>query len=202
MINWTRVGMPLPAGKTNINQGTLTINNLSPADNGFYDCVATNVMGTKKKRINLAVQVHRSGLYWRHRLTLYIPDAINGCFGNWALIQVCIKSAIYICLSKKRELLWQLPNGNWAFGICISLILHLFRPLNFCKTSAINFSWLLQSLKRYWKQSLLQYSGLLGAKGFYYWRDANGELGINAFNMEFTNVQCFAWMWPPNNRFP
>ena len=64
MINWTRVGIPLPAGKTNINQGTLTINNLSPADNGFYDCVATsNVMGTKKKRINLAVQVHRSGLY-------------------------------------------------------------------------------------------------------------------------------------------
>ena len=71
MINWTRVGMPLPAGKTNINQGTLTIINLSPADNGFYDCVATNVMGTKKKRINLAVQVHRSGLY-RHRLTPYI----------------------------------------------------------------------------------------------------------------------------------
>ncbi|CAH3029201.1 unnamed protein product [Porites evermanni] len=60
MINWTRVGMPLPAGKTNINQGTLTINNLSPADNGFYDCVATNVMGTKKKRINLAVQVRPS----------------------------------------------------------------------------------------------------------------------------------------------
>ena len=76
MINWTRVGMPLPAGKTNINQGTLTIINLSPADNGFYDCVATNVMGTKKKRINLAVQVHRSGLY-RHRLTLYIPNSIK-----------------------------------------------------------------------------------------------------------------------------
>ena len=61
-ITWTRVGMPLPAGKTSINQGTLTINNLSPADNSFYDCVATNIMGTKKKRINLAVQV-RSGLY-------------------------------------------------------------------------------------------------------------------------------------------
>ena len=62
-ITWTRAVMPLPAGKTSINQGTLTINNLSPADNGFYDCVATNIMGTKKKRINLAVQVHRSGLY-------------------------------------------------------------------------------------------------------------------------------------------
>ena len=42
--------MPLPAGKTAINQGTLTINNLSPADNGFYDCVATNIMGAKKKK--------------------------------------------------------------------------------------------------------------------------------------------------------
>ena len=62
-VTWTRVGMPLPAGKTTINQGTLTIKNLSPADNGFYDCVATNIMGTKKKRLNLAVQVHRSGLY-------------------------------------------------------------------------------------------------------------------------------------------
>ncbi|CAH3166284.1 unnamed protein product, partial [Porites lobata] len=59
-VTWTRAAMPLAAGKTSINQGTLTINNLSPADNGFYDCVATNVMGTKKKRINLAVQV-RSG---------------------------------------------------------------------------------------------------------------------------------------------
>ena len=110
MINWTRVGMPLPAGKTNINQGTLTINNLSPADNGFYDCVATNVMGTKKKRINLAVQVHRSGLY--------IPDSIKGCFGNWALIQVCIKSAIYICLSKKESCFgyWRMAIGHSAFA--------------------------------------------------------------------------------------
>ena len=61
-VTWTRAAMPLSAGKTTVNQGTLTINNLSPADNGFYDCVATDIMGTKKKRINLAVQV-RSGLY-------------------------------------------------------------------------------------------------------------------------------------------
>ena len=77
--------MPLPAGKTSISQGTLTINNLSPADNGFYDCVATSIMGRKKKRINLAVQVPRSGLYWRHLLTMHIPDLIKGCFGNWTL---------------------------------------------------------------------------------------------------------------------
>ena len=83
-VTWTRAAMPLPAGKTTINEGTLTISYLSPADNGFYDCVATNIMGTKKKRLNLAVQVHRSGLYWRHRLTLYIPDSMKGCFGHWA----------------------------------------------------------------------------------------------------------------------
>ena len=41
--------MPLPAGKTSASQGTLTINNLSPDENGFYDCVATNIMGTTKK---------------------------------------------------------------------------------------------------------------------------------------------------------
>ena len=33
----------------------------------------------------------------------------------------------------------------------------------------------------------MQYTGLLGAKGVYYWRCANNELGINAF-MEFTNA--------------
>ena len=56
VVTLTRVGMPLPAGKTKINQGTLTINNLIPADNGLYDCVATNIIGTKKARVNVAVQ--------------------------------------------------------------------------------------------------------------------------------------------------
>ncbi|CAH3166248.1 unnamed protein product, partial [Porites lobata] len=47
-INWTIAAMPLHAGRTSINQGTFTINNLSPNDSGFYECVATNVMGTKR----------------------------------------------------------------------------------------------------------------------------------------------------------
>ncbi|XP_073251059.1 uncharacterized protein [Porites lutea] len=58
-INWTRAAMPLHAGRTSINQGTFTINNLSPDDSGFYECVATNIMGTKKTRINVAVQGRR-----------------------------------------------------------------------------------------------------------------------------------------------
>ena len=47
--------MSLPAGKTEVNQGTLTIKNLSPADRSLYDCIATNIMGIKKARINVAV---------------------------------------------------------------------------------------------------------------------------------------------------
>ena len=60
-VIWSRVGMPLPAGRVEVNQGTLTIKNLSPVDSGLYECIATNIMGTKKTRTNVAVQRH-SGL--------------------------------------------------------------------------------------------------------------------------------------------
>ena len=62
MLNWTRLGMPLPVGRTEVKDGTLTIKYLSLADNGLYDCVATNSMGTKKTRINLGVQLRATGL--------------------------------------------------------------------------------------------------------------------------------------------
>ena len=48
--------MPLPSGKTEVNQETLTIKNLTPADSGLYECIATNLMGTKRARINVVVQ--------------------------------------------------------------------------------------------------------------------------------------------------
>ena len=36
VITWSRsVLLPLPAGRTEVNQGTLTIKNLSPADSGL-----------------------------------------------------------------------------------------------------------------------------------------------------------------------
>ena len=78
--------MSLPAGRTEVNQGTLTIKNLSPADSSLYDCIATNIMGTKKARINVAVQrkpglLYLFGLGWwkggnfiypmMHRFILY-----------------------------------------------------------------------------------------------------------------------------------
>ena len=54
--------MPLPAGRTEVNQGTLIIKNLIPADSGSYECIATNTMGTKKATINVAVQQLKQGM--------------------------------------------------------------------------------------------------------------------------------------------
>ena len=56
VINWRRVGMPLPAGRTEVNQGTLTIKNLTSADSGLYECIATNTMGTKRATTNVTVE--------------------------------------------------------------------------------------------------------------------------------------------------
>ena len=61
-INWSRLRMPLPAGRTEVNQGTLIIKNLIPADSGLYECIAANTMGTKKATINLAVQQLKQGM--------------------------------------------------------------------------------------------------------------------------------------------
>ena len=54
--------MPLPAGKTEVSQGTLTIKSLTTADSGLYECIATNTMGTKKTSINVAVQQLKLGM--------------------------------------------------------------------------------------------------------------------------------------------
>ena len=55
--------MPLPSGRTEVNQGTLIIKNLIPADSGSYECIATNTMGTKKATINVAVQQLKLGMF-------------------------------------------------------------------------------------------------------------------------------------------
>jgi len=48
--------MPLPIGKAEVKDGSLTIKNLSYADSGVYECVATNSMGTKKAKMNVVLQ--------------------------------------------------------------------------------------------------------------------------------------------------
>ena len=63
VISWRRVGMPFPGGRTELNNGTLTIKNLILADSGLYDCIATNAMGTKRTRINVVVQRKPCKLY-------------------------------------------------------------------------------------------------------------------------------------------
>ena len=75
-VTWSRVGMPLPAERVVLNQGALTIKNLTPADSGLYDCVATNIMGTKKARTNVTVQRHL-GLYIHKLMALFTPTYIS-----------------------------------------------------------------------------------------------------------------------------
>ena len=59
-LTWIRLVMPLPAGKTAVKEGKLTIRNLRPVDSGLYQCVATNSLGAKKATMNLVVT---AGLY-------------------------------------------------------------------------------------------------------------------------------------------
>ena len=59
-LTWIRLVMPLPAGKTEVKEGKLTIRNLRPVDSGLYQCVATNSLGTKKATMTVVVI---AGLY-------------------------------------------------------------------------------------------------------------------------------------------
>ena len=60
----------MPAGRVKVNQSTLTIKDLTPDDSGLYDCVATNIMGTKRARTNVTVQRHL-GLYIHKLMALF-----------------------------------------------------------------------------------------------------------------------------------
>ena len=71
-LTWIRLVMPLPAGKTEVKEGKLTIRNLRPVDSGLYQCVATNSLGTKKATMNLVVQSRPADLYIARYVDLYI----------------------------------------------------------------------------------------------------------------------------------
>ena len=66
--------MPLPAGKTEVKEGKLTIRNLRQVDSGLYQCVATNSLGTKKATMNLIVQSIPAGLYSARYVDLIYHD--------------------------------------------------------------------------------------------------------------------------------
>ena len=72
-LTWIRFVSPLPAGKTEVKEGKLTIRNLQPVDSGLYQCVATNSMGSKKATMNLFVQ-KGPGLYIACYADLIYPD--------------------------------------------------------------------------------------------------------------------------------
>ena len=64
VLSWTRLGMPLPVGKTEVKDDSLAIRDVRPADSGLYECVAKNSMGTKKAKMNVVVQQQPKGLQY------------------------------------------------------------------------------------------------------------------------------------------
>ena len=92
VISWRRVGMSLPAGRTEVNQGTLIIKNLTPADSGLYECIATSTMGSKRARINVAVQEQKLGMLF--------------CLSRVVLVNtVPIDVRFFLCMSCKPDFL-------------------------------------------------------------------------------------------------
>ena len=77
--------MPLPAGRTEVNQGTLKIKNLNPADSGSYECTATNTMGTKKATINVAVQQLKLGMFF-----FFLSKSPSGNYSTFICSCLCM----------------------------------------------------------------------------------------------------------------
>ena len=77
-LTWIRLVSSLPVGKTEVEEGKLTIRNLRPVDSGLYQCVARNSMGSKKATMNLFVQ-KTPGLYVARYADLICHDKTFYC---------------------------------------------------------------------------------------------------------------------------
>ena len=93
--------MPLPAGRTEVNQGTVKIKNLNHADSGSYECTATDTMGTKKATINVAVQQLKLSMFF------FLSKSPSGNYSTFI--------SSYLCMSFKPNfliLIYSLTRNN------------------------------------------------------------------------------------------
>ncbi|XP_015751552.1 PREDICTED: uncharacterized protein LOC107331477 [Acropora digitifera] len=111
--------MPLPAGRTEVKGGNLTIRKVRLSDGGSYECAASNSMGTKKARISLAVQrnpVMKDCDCWRSR-----SKSPNRGWGyssdNVDAIDFQTDGDIIL----QGYLLWGVQSGSTSFQVTFSL---------------------------------------------------------------------------------
>ncbi|XP_067048561.1 uncharacterized protein [Acropora muricata] len=113
--------MPLPAGRTEVKSGNLTIRNVRLSDGGSYECAASNSMGTKKARISLAVQrnpVMKDCDCWRSR-----SKSPTGSY-EWNYLSGTVDAIDFqtdgdIILQGYR--LWGVARGSTSFQVTFSL---------------------------------------------------------------------------------
>ncbi|KAL9962359.1 hypothetical protein ACROYT_G031453 [Oculina patagonica] len=119
VLTWTRLGMPLPVGKTEVKDGSLTIKNLSPADSGLYECVATNSMGTKKAKMNVVVQQlpPKDCDCWRSRSKS--PKGSSWGYSSGRVDAIDFQTNGDVILQGYR--LWGVNSGSTTFQVTIRL---------------------------------------------------------------------------------
>ncbi|KAK2559909.1 Hemicentin-2 [Acropora cervicornis] len=120
-LSWLRLGMPLPAGRTEVKSGNLTIRRVRLSDGGSYECAASNSMGTKKARISLAVQrnpVMKDCDCWRSR-SKSPRTGDQWFYGESRVDAIDFQTDGDIILQGYR--LWGVVSGSTSFQVTFSL---------------------------------------------------------------------------------
>ncbi|CAH3183652.1 unnamed protein product [Porites lobata] len=118
-LTWIRLVMPLPAGKTEIKEGKLTIRNLRPVDSGLYQCVVTNSLGTKKATMNLFVQSRPAANCDCYRSRLGSLPGSGWVYFVGKVDAIDFQTSGDVILSGYR--LWGVNSGSTSFRVTIRL---------------------------------------------------------------------------------
>ncbi|XP_078383895.1 uncharacterized protein LOC144666353 isoform X2 [Oculina patagonica] len=115
--NWTRLLQPFPLGRTGVQEGNLTIRNLSTTDSGLYECAVKNTMGVKKARMNVVVQKGVVCSCWRSREKF--PDVRYDSWRSSSIEAIDFKTSGNIILRGYR--LWKnrrlFPNSQFTIQL-------------------------------------------------------------------------------------
>ncbi|XP_015751598.1 PREDICTED: roundabout homolog 3-like isoform X2 [Acropora digitifera] len=118
-LSWVRLGMPLPAERAEVKGGNLTIRNVGLSDGGLYECTASNSMGSRKARINLAVQRISAVNCDCWRSSSKRPVGSSWGYGSGRVDAINFQTNGDVILQGYR--LWGVSSGSTSFQVTFSL---------------------------------------------------------------------------------